>query len=141
MQRSLGWAVVALGAIWLAVIVVSVSGSDLEFGSEPTTVPIVPLVTWIWGSIATAYVLSAMVQRRRDVADQRHAWVGIAVAMVVIWAVVTVLALILPEFTFEVFDDDIVVPLGALIAPAAGVVVSAIACQYVPSLTDVAYTD
>lgn len=141
MQRSLGWAVVALGAIWLAVIMVSMSASDLEFGSEPTTVPIVPLVTWIWGAIATAYVLSAMVQRRRDVADQRHAWVGIAIAMVVIWAVVTVLALVLPEFTFDIFEDVIVVPLGALIAPAAGVVVSAIACQYVPSLTDVAYTE
>lgn len=140
MQRSLVWALLALAAIWMAVVIVSMTGSDLEFGSEPTTVPIVPLVTWIWGAIASAYVLSSMVQRRRTVDDQRHAWVGLALAMVVVWSIVTMLALILPNYTFELFDDDIVIPLGALVTPAAGVVATAIACQYVPSLTDVAYT-
>ncbi len=140
MQRSLIWAVLALGSVWGAVIIVSMAANDLAFGSEPTTFPIVPIVTWIWGAIASAYVLSSLVQRRPSSDDQRHAWVGIATATFIVWGVVAFLAVVLPDFTLDLLDDPIVIPLGALIAPAAGVVATAIACQYVPSLTDVAYS-
>lgn len=138
MTRNLAWVVLALGSIWVSVAIISVTGSDVVFGADRTTFPLVPLVTWIWGAAASGYVLNAFVQRRGTAEEQRNAWIGIAVSTLLIWTVVTLVALILPDFTFNFLDDPIEVPLGSLITPAAGVVATAIACQYIPALTDVA---
>ena len=141
MQRSLVWPVLALAGIWIAVAIISLSDSEIVYGADQDAIPIVALVTWIWGAIASALVLAALVQRRQTRAEQRHAWIALAMASVLIWGTVTILALVIPEFSFDLFDDPVVIPIGALLAPGAGVAATAIACQYVPGLTDVAYSD
>ncbi len=48
------------------------------------------------------------------------------------------MSVVVPLFTFNFGDSTIVVPLGEVLAPAAGVTATAIAGQYVPALTDAA---
>ncbi len=138
MQRNLLWVVLALGSIWIAVAIISLSSPDLVYGADRDTFPLIPAVTWMSGAAASSYVLRALVTRHPSPEDQRHAWVGIALSTTAIWALVTVVTLMLPEFQFNIGDDPIIIPLGHLIAPAAAAVATGIAAQYVPLLTDAA---
>jgi hypothetical protein len=134
----MGWVALAVGSIWIAVAVISLNAEDLVYGADENTFPLVQGTTWIWGAIASAFVLNALVQRHPTGDDQYYASVGIAVASAVIWFVVTVVALMGPDFTFEFGDSSVFIPLTGILAPAAGVVATAVAGQYVPALTDVA---
>lgn len=138
MQRNLAWVAIALGSIWVAVAIISLTSPDLEYGADRDTFPLIPAVTWMSGAAASSYVLRALVTRHPTAEDQRNAWVGIALSAAAIWALVTVVVLLLPTFQFNVTDDPIVVPLGHLVAPAAAAVATGIAAQYVPLLTDAA---
>lgn len=138
MQRNLAWVAIALASIWIAVAVISLSSPDLVYGADRDTFPLIPAVTWMSGAAATSYVLRALVIRHPSAEDQRNAWIGIALSATAIWALVTVVTLLLPTFDFNVTDDPIIIPLGHLVAPAAAAVATGIAAQYVPLLTDAA---
>ncbi len=138
MQRNLAWVALALGTIWIAVAIISLSSPDLVYGADRDTFPLIPAVTWMSGAAASSYVLRALVVRHPSAEDQRNAWVGIALSTVAIWALVTIVTLLLPTFDFNVTDEPILVPLGQLVAPAAAAVATGIAAQYVPLLTDAA---
>lgn len=138
MQRNLAWVALALGSIWIAVAIISLSSPDLVYGAERDTFPLIPAVTWMSGAAASSYVLRALVTRHPTPGDQRNAWIGIALSTTAIWALATVVTLLLPEFSFNVGDDPIIIPLGHLMAPAAAAVATGIAAQYIPLLTDAA---
>ena len=138
MRRNLAWVGVALGSIWVAVLIISLTSPELVYGEDRNTFPLIPAVTWLSGATATSYLLRALVTRHPSADDQRRAWIGIALAAVVIWSAVTVVCLILPTFSLELGDDSVLIPLGQLIAPAAGAVGTGIAGEYVPLLSDVA---
>lgn len=138
MQKNLVWVALGLGSIWLAVLIISLFAPELQYGSEREEFPLVAAVTWIWGAAGSSYLLRAFVERHRTAADQRHAWVGLTASTGVIWAVVTIIALVIPRFFFEFGDNVLWVPLGSLVAPAAGAVATSIASRYVPLLTDAA---
>lgn len=138
MRKNLAWVALALGSIWFAVAVISLTSPDLVYGADRNTFPLIPAVTWMSGAAASSYVLRALVTRHPTAEDQRHAWVGIALSTLAIWALVTIVILQLPTFDFEITDDPIAIPLGHLIAPAAAAVATGIAAQYVPLLTDAA---
>lgn len=138
MQRNLAWVAIALASIWISVAVISLSSPDLVYGADRDTFPLIPAVTWMSGAAATSYVLRALVIRHPSAEDQRNAWIGIALSATAIWALVTVVTLLLPTFDFNVTDDPIIIPLGHLVAPAAAAVATGIAAQYVPLLTDAA---
>jgi uncharacterized membrane-anchored protein len=141
MQRNLAWVALALGSIWIAVAIISLSSPDLVYGADRDTFPLIPAVTWISGAAASSYVLRALVTRHPTPEDQRNAWIGIALSVTAIWALVTVVTLLLPEFQFNIGDDPIITPLGHLVAPAAAAVATGIAAQYVPLLTDAAASE
>ncbi len=138
MQRNLAWVALALGSIWLAVAIISLASPDLVYGADRDTFPLIPAVTWMSGAAASSYVLRALVTRHPTPGDQRNAWIGIAMSTTAIWALVTLVTLLLPEFSFNIGDDPIIIPLGHLMAPAAAAVATGIAAQYVPLLTDAA---
>lgn len=138
MSRNLAWVALALGSIWTAVLIISLTSPDLVYGTDQNTFPLIPAVTWLSGATATSYLLRALVARRPSADDQRRAWIGIAGATVLIWTGVTIVCLILPTFSLELGDDTVLIPLAQLIAPAAGAVGTGIAGEYVPALTDVA---
>ena len=138
MQRNLAWFALALGSIWIAVAIISLSSPDLVYGADRDTFPLIPAVTWMSGAAASSYVLRALVTRHPTPEDQRHAWIGVALSTVAIWALVTIVTLLLPEFQFNIGDDPIIIPLGHLVAPAAAAVATGIAAPYGPLLTDAA---
>ena len=137
-MRNLVWVAVALGSIWMAVLIISFASPDLVYGVDQNTFPLIPSVTWISGAVASAYALKALVEPHESAEDQRNAWIGIATSTAIIWAAVTIVCLVMPTYTVEIGDNPIELPLAQLLAPAAGAVGSAIAGQYVPLLTDVA---
>jgi len=130
----------AVLSIWLAVAIISLNGDDVVYGADRSTFPLVQMVTWIWGAAASGYALAALVQPRTNLESQKRAWIGIAASCAIIWFLITVVALIVPGFTLELLDDPIEIPMGQLLAPIAGVALTAVACQYVPGLVDVAYS-
>ena len=138
MYRYMGWVALALGIVRIAVAIISTSGNDLVYGADQDTFPLVQATTWIWGAIASAFILNALVQRHPTGDDQYHASVGIAIASAIIWVAVIFVAAVVPLFTFEFGDSSVIIPLGEVLAPAAGVTATAIAGQYVPALTDAA---
>ena len=138
MQQNLAWVGLSLGSIWIAVAVISLASPDLVYGVDRDTFPLIPAVTWMSGAAASSYVLRALVTRRHTALVQVHAWTGIAVSTSAIWALVTIVILLLPTFDFNIADDPIIIPLGHLVAPAAAAVATGIAAQYVPLLTDAA---
>ena len=80
MQRNLAWVALALGSIWIAVAIISLSSPDLIYGADRDTFPLISAVTWMSGAAASSYVLRALVTRHPTPEDQRHAWVGIALS-------------------------------------------------------------
>lgn len=137
-MRNLAWVALAIGSIWIAVLIISLFSSELVYGADRDTFPLIPATTWIWGANASTFVLRALAQRHSNPTDQRHAWIGIATAVAAIWALVTIASLVIPEFDLEGGSSTITIPLGAVIAPIAGVVATSIAAEFVPRLTDVA---
>ncbi len=137
-MRNLGWVALAIGSIWIAVLIISLFSSELVYGADRDTFPLIPTTTWIWGAIASSFVLRALVERHSTLDDQRHAWIGIAAAVSVIWVLVTIVSLVIPDFDVSIGSNTVIIPLGAVIAPIAGAVATSIAGEFVPRLTDVA---
>ena len=137
-MRNLGWVAVAIGSIWVAVLIISLFSSDLVYGADNDTFPLIAATTWIWGANASTFVLRALAEQHPNPSDQRHAWIGLAIAVSTIWLLVTVASLVIPDFDFDSGSTMVTIPLGAVIAPIAGAVVTSIACQFVPRLTFVA---
>jgi hypothetical protein len=110
--------------IWVAVLVISLFAPDLVSGSEQEHLPLAAFTAWLWGAIGTAAVLWTMGTLRGEVGN-RPIWVGYGVVVLVVWAVATVLALVLPEF--ETGTDPTKIPLAAMFAPLAASVMTGLA--------------
>lgn len=115
---------VAVAVVWVAVVVVSIFAPDLVSGSEQEHLPIAAFTTWLFGAAGTAAVLLTM-WKLRGAARRKPIWTGFTVVVAVIWLVATVLALTLPEL--ETGTDPTKVPLGAIFAPLAASVLTALA--------------
>jgi hypothetical protein len=119
-----GWtpatgAIVSITAIWLAAVLISVFSPDMVHGSEQEHLPIAALTSWLWGSVASAFVLIAVVIGYGRFRDGRHVtWFLIALATIVIWAAVTIVSISTPRLVTG--TDPTKIPLAAMIAPVVG---------------------
>ena len=114
-------AAVAAGGIWLAIALASVFAPDLISGDQYDHVPIVAITIWIWGAVATGFVLFGAAFPARD----RLARWGLAVAVVGIWGAVALASIFAPTI---VASDGTIVPVAGLFAPVAGTVATGFAC-------------
>src|SRR5512132_2134272 len=118
--RRLLPAAVAVGGIWLAMALSSVFAPDLISDAQDH-VPIVAITIWIWGAVATGFVLFGAAF---PACDRLARW-GLPVAVLGIWGVVALVSIFAPTI---VAGDGTVVPVAGLFAPVAGTVATGFAC-------------
>ena len=120
----MAWTASGIVGIWVAVALVSLLAPDLVSGSEQQHMPVAAMTAWLWGLVATGMFLWAM-SRLRGRAPHRPIWIGLAAATLAVWLVATVLAITLP--VYETGSDPTRLPIGAMVAPVAATVLTALA--------------
>src|ERR671910_2979659 len=118
------WTAIGIGGIWVAVLLISVFAPDLVSGSEQDHLPVAAITAWFWGGVGTLVLLLAM-GRLRGRPIWQPIWVGLSVATLLIWAVATILAITLP--VIETGTDPTRIPVGAIVAPVAAAMLTALA--------------
>jgi hypothetical protein len=120
----MAWTLVGMAAIWIGVVAISVTAPDLVSGSQQEHLPLAAFLAWIWGLIASVGFLWGMSRLRGD-ARRRPLWVGLTIAIAIIWSVATVLSAALP--VWEVGSDPTRLPLWALVTPLGAALLTALA--------------
>jgi hypothetical protein len=118
------WTAIGIGGIWVAVLLLSLLAPDLVSGSEQDHLPVAAFTTWFWGAVGTLVFLWVMGRLRGSVRWQ-PVWIGFSVVTLAIWAVATVLGIILPVIVTG--TDPTRVPVAAIFAPVAAAMLTALA--------------
>jgi hypothetical protein len=113
-----------IAGIWVAVALISIFAPDMVTGSEHQRLPVAALGSWFWGLIATGAFLWGM-GRLRGNAVRRPIWIGLTAATLAVWLVATVAGIASP--VVETGSDPTRLPVGAMIAPVAATVLTALA--------------
>jgi hypothetical protein len=113
-------AAAAVGGLWLAMALSSMFAPDL-ISADYDHVPIVALTIWIWGAVATGFVLFGAAFPAPD----RMARWALPVAVLGIWGAVALVSIYAPSI---VASDGTIVPVAGLFAPVAGTVATGFAC-------------
>jgi hypothetical protein len=122
-------AAVAVGGLWLAMALSSVFAPDLISDAQDH-VPIVALTIWVWGAVATGFVLFGAAFPARD----RMARWGLPVAVLGIWGAVALVSIFAPSIVagsdemIVVGSGQTIVPVAGLFAPPAGAVATGYVC-------------
>jgi hypothetical protein len=120
---------VAVGGLWLAMALSAVFAPDLISDAQDH-VPIVAITIWIWGAVATGFVLFGAAFPTQD----RVARWGLPVAVLGIWAAVALVSIFAPSIvtggdeTIVAGSGQTIVPVAGLFAPVAGTVATGFAC-------------
>jgi hypothetical protein len=123
--------VIGLAGIWIAVFLISLFSPDLVSGSEQNHVPIAALLTWLWGLIASRSLAVTLVGERNRPGRLHDVWLLVA-GVTVAWTAATVFAVFGPEIVTG--SDPTHIPISALLAPIAAMVVTTTACQLFASI-------
>jgi hypothetical protein len=121
----------AIGSVWLSVVLASLFAPSLVSGSQHEHLPLAAFDDWVWGALATGTVaLTAMETIRADV-KSRPLWATLGIGVAVIWSAVLLVSILAPDFVTG--SDPTRLPFGAIISPIAGLVVTNFICRLVKS--------
>lgn len=128
---SAAWAAsgVAVGSIWLAVIMASIFAPDLVSGSQQEHLPLVAWVDWIWGVVATAFVVLAVLHGIRLGVASPMPWWALGIGTAAVWLGVLVVTLIGPVMVTG--SDPTHVPIVAMGVPILGIFFTWFICTLV----------
>jgi hypothetical protein len=118
------WTAFGIGGIWVAVVLISLLSPDMVSGSEQEHLKVAAFTSWFWGGVGTLVFLWAMGRLRGD-ARWRPTWIGLSIVTLGVWALATVLAIVLP--VVETGSDPTQIPLAAVVGPVAAAMLTAIA--------------
>lgn len=107
-----------VGVIWAVTAVLSVFAPDLVSGGEQEHVPIAVLTVWLWAVVATTFVLMT---------PRAQVTTGWAIAVGLVWLAVMVIGLAAPLLVTG--TDPTSVPLGVMVAPPVGSLVTGLLCM------------
>ena len=121
-----------LGAVWAAVIVISLYSPDSVSGVPQDHVPIAAVLTWVWGLMASRSMVTTLVAQRDH--PERQPEVRLLVGGVaMVWFLATILAVFGPEIVTG--TDPTRFPIAAILAPIAAMVFTRMGCELFRSLT------
>jgi hypothetical protein len=118
LTRETLWAS-TVGAVIIAVVLISIFSPDLVTGSQQEHIPLVGLTAWLWGAVAVGY-LSFVRGGHLDVAQ--------ATVIAVLWLAIAATCIFGPELVTG--SDPTRVPLAGLVAPVVGAVVTGFLCLH-----------
>jgi len=120
---------VALGSIWLAVILAGAIAPEFSSGRPLQHLNLVAGMDWIWGLVATAFVILAALQGMRLGVANRTPWAGLAIGVAVVWVFVLAVTGCAPVMVTG--TDPTTLPLDALGVPILGVFLTWFICALV----------
>ena len=120
------WILVAVAAIWIAVVITSFTAPDFVSGSEQEHLKFPAMINWLWGGLATM-ALARMARLRRGAPDS--AWTTVGLGTVGIWFVVVLATAFGPSL--ETGSDPTMIPITAIIAPIAGLLLTRFLAEFV----------
>jgi hypothetical protein len=121
MQQKYLWTLIAVVAVWLAVLFTSLFAPDFVSGSAQEHIKIAAMVNWLWGLLATVGVLR-MLRHRDAQRAEAGTWIALGTGVGVIWLTMTLVSLLVPDI--ETGSDPTRIPLAAMIAPVVAMVLT-----------------
>ena len=120
---------IAIGSIWLSVLIAGAYAPDFVSGSEHEHLALVAGTAWIWGLVATAFVVLAVLDGFRHHATSSTPWWALAAGTAVTWLVVAAVSVTAPVFVTG--TDPTTIPMAAMGIPIVGVFVTWFVCALV----------
>lgn len=122
------WALtgVAIFAIWAAVVIASIYSPDFVSGSQQEHLTLVGWLDWVWGAVATGYVVVAAQRGIRSGVASLTPWVVMAVGVAIVWAGVAYVSVVAPVFVTG--TDPTRIPMTALGIPILGTFLTWFVC-------------
>lgn len=111
---------IAIGSIWLAVVIASLYAPVMVTGSNHERLAIAALGDWLWGGMATGLLLLAAAFTGPG---RTGIWPTAALVTALIWLAVAVTSVFAPDLVTG--TDPTSIPLAAMLAPIVGAVVTA----------------
>ena len=129
MTTSNIWVYATIAVIWITVIISSFASPELQFGDEPQVINIAAITHWFWGMLGTVFVMRSTVFRRPHEAGygQDEAWGFVALTVGGIWIAAMLVSVLAPTVTVA---DDILIPVGAIVAPIVAAALTPYACEF-----------
>jgi hypothetical protein len=121
---------IAVVAVWLAVVFASLYAPALVAGSDHEKVAIAAMADWLWGGLATAFLLLAAAFVR---AEGVGAWWVVAIVTAAVWAGVALVSVYAPSIVTG--TDPTTIPIASLLAPIVGVLVTGYASVFAAGMS------
>jgi len=125
------WTALAIGGIWLSVVLASILAPAMVTGSQHDHLPLAAFGDWIWGAIASSRVALVAVDGLRAGGTSRAMWTTLGITVVAIWVGVLLVSVFTPDFVTG--SDPTRLPFGAMLSPIAGLVLTSQVCNFVKS--------
>jgi hypothetical protein len=119
----------AIASIWVSVVLASIYAPDFVSGSQQEHLTLVGWVDWVWGAIATGFVVLAAIQGIRAATTSLAAWTSLGIGVALTWLGVCLVSVFAPVFITG--SDPTRIPLAAMGTPILGVFVTWFVCTFV----------
>lgn len=106
---------VAVGSIWIGVVLAGAYAPDFVSGSQHEHLKVVGGMDWIFGLVATSFVVLAAMKGIRARAFGLAPWVVLAVGSAVVWTGVVLVSAFAP--VWQTGTDPTIIPSSAMGAP------------------------
>lgn len=126
MKPSVMWTLIGIVTVWVAVLLTSIFAPDMVSGSQQEHLKIAAMLNWLWGLLTTMVLLRML---RQHMNGPSGSWLAVGLTTVGIWVIVVLASLLIPEM--ETGSDPTLLPLAAIIAPIAGMLLTRFFAEFV----------
>lgn len=123
---------VAVGVIWIVVLLTSFNSPELIFGDAPVIIKVSALTNWFWGLLGTLFLIRLTIFRRTDEIgwgeDTAYPWIAVSVSA--LWVIAAFITFRIPDV---VVSDSIIIPAGAILAPPTAAALTYVVTEFLVS--------